>query len=155
MAVQIATAIGYLALAVLATRISWRYPMGVVGLTLCLCSLVTSAAFFGTSFGSRVTLEIGQSVAIITAARVAFSARPSFAPIAVMLLALADLAWSGVMAWSGERFDYAFSLGSNVFFTLTCLCVAAPGVRDAVMGAGSRRGRGRRVGAGRAAGDVE
>lgn len=127
----------YGALAIGVTWLSRRHALAIVGITLCLCALVTNVAYFGSSLGSRVTLEIIQAVVLMNSARMAFNARPSAAAAIVTGFAAIDVAFCGAVAlvdldprWA----SFIFGWVTNGVFAIQCLCVATPGVRDAFMG---------------------
>jgi hypothetical protein len=140
-----AVALFYLTIACLATWVSRRSPVALVGLTLALCSAATSAAAYGADLPSRVTLEAFQSAALIYAARTGFKVAGCRACIAIVALALGDLAYVVLLA-TGVAPLGSFGAVTNLIFSVMCLCVAFPGVRDAVVDRRDRRFAGGVVG---------
>ena len=149
MLLQVIEMTAWALLAAAATRASWHRPEAVIGLSLLLCSVITSAAYFGGSLGSRLVLEVGQAMCVTQTARIAFNARPSWANAAVVLLAVVDtaiagslsiaLATGGIAAKAGSMY---LGWGANTVFFLQCLCVGGVGVVDAVRDGRRRRGAG-------------
>lgn len=126
----------YAALVGVATRLSWHCASAFVGVTLCACLLVTEAAYFGTSFAARLTIEAIQAAVIINAARVAFRVDRCPSHAIVVLVYLADLAFVtlvGVHVLGREWRGHSYGVVTNAIFAAACLCVAYPGVRDAVL----------------------
>lgn len=120
-----------------ATWLSWRHPVGIVGLTLCLCLLITEVSFFGTSLKSRVVIEIVQAVVIVNAARIAFMARPSVIPALIVFLSVLDIAFCMTVLTDvlrGPWTAYIYDRVTAVVFFLQCVFVAAPGSLDALVG---------------------
>lgn len=154
MILWIAEFVFYAALVGAATRLSWHCASAFVGVTLCACLLVSEAAYFGTSFPARLTIEAIQAVAIINAARVAFRVDHCPSHAIVVLVYLADLAFVTLLAahvlgkdWRG----HSYGVVTNALFAAACLCVAYPGVRDAVYRRRADRRSGGLVGRGRPA----
>lgn len=124
---QILEIVAYGLLSVVAARIAWSTPMGVIGVTLPLCCAITNAAYFSHDFGTRVLFEVFQVILLSQTARLAFAAYPRWPTIGVVWLSVADLAWCAVQPlMQGPQRGFWFGTVSNVVFVLTCFCVIAP-----------------------------
>jgi hypothetical protein len=133
----------YLALAAGVTRLSWRYPAAVVGLTLVFCSTITTAAAWGGSFGTRVTLEVIQALVVVFSAKLAFEVARCVPSVLVVALELVDLAVCALVCLGPYPVLRAnFDAETNAVFVLACLCVAYPGARDVVARPAARAARG-------------
>ena len=149
--------VGYAALAIWATWISRQHSAALVGLTLILCCAVTNAAYFGSSFPSRLTLEAIQAITLINSARMAFKASRTVGPVVVVALSAADLAFVVLVGFGYIHprgpglVGFIYGDVTNAIFAAQCLLVAAPGVRDAILGRDAGRPARGLVGGGRAA----
>jgi hypothetical protein len=131
--------IAWAVFAAVCTRASWHRAEAVIGLALLVCSLVTSAAYFGSSFDSRLVLEICQGLCVTFTARIAFRGSRSPWSAVIVILAAADVAVAGVLSWSlisGTVTERAAAIllgwASNIIFLLQCLLVGVPGIYDVV-----------------------
>lgn len=138
-------AAGFLALALGSTAISWRQCVAFVGVSLALCSFVSSVACYGTSFEARITIEIISAAVVVSSARLAFKAAGCKLSILVVVLSILDIAFMFLIA-AGYAPRHVFGAVTNAIFVAQCLIVASPGVRDAFVDMLSSRTNRRMVG---------
>lgn len=123
----------YLGLAGFATRLSWRTPMGGVGLALVVASIATNIVAFSYPFPIRLILEIVLGVYIATAAATGWAHKGGRAYQVVMAIAALDVLFTGAVCLFGSQASdirLLWEISTNILFGAQCVCVGIPGARN-------------------------